>query len=182
MKEYVVSTSPSINLFGKSPCRGSAATPHQTGSSCLDLCSSSAGLKDSVLGDLGDCRHPQQHHPGQVPHVRAAQAAVPLLLLGKCQFGFPLHCLFQAWLFFLSFFWREEKGGRGTIMNIVLYLLFFLFFWSLFLISSFSVRPLLYSSAASSVRGKANPAVVANLLLSASRGWKMYLSWKRNCL
>lgn len=74
----------------------SAATPHQTGSSCLDLHSSSSRLKGGVLGALGDHRHPQQHHPRQVPYVRAAQPAAPLLLLGKFQLGFPLHCLIQA--------------------------------------------------------------------------------------
>lgn len=132
MKEYVVSTPLSINFFGKSPCRGSAATPHQTGSSCLDLRSSSAGLKDSVLGALGDRRHPQQHHPGQVPHVCAAQAAAPSPALGKMPVWIPTALPLPS-LIFIFFFWREEEE---LFMNIVLYLLFFFFFF--FLVSDLS--------------------------------------------
>lgn len=84
-----------------------------------------------MLGALGDRRHPQQHHPGQVPHVCAAQAAAPSPALGKMPVWIPTALPLPS-LIFIFFFWREEEE---LFMNIVLYLLFFFFF---FLVSDLS--------------------------------------------
>lgn len=77
--------------------------------------------------------------PRAGPSCACSSSCCPSPAPGKMPVWIPTALSLPGLIIFPFFFWREEKGGRGTIMNIVLYLLFFFFFclcfWSLLFLS-----------------------------------------------